>query len=244
MIEIGMIKSRDESLFTKMSSTKYLTRGIGPALSSDNGIAISKLKISHFLNGARNGLRLLSDPRENIPVFAVYAKLRRMAKAVFLDRDETLNPDSGYINHPDLLTLFPWVAAELALLKQSGFSLVVVSNQSGIGRGLITWDQLSEVHAKLDRLLFEAVGIHIDHFEICPHHPDVNCTCRKPKPKLILDAASFLKVDLERSFMIGDRKSDYEAGVAAGLKKSFLIHPGDERSFKMAIAEILKSEPK
>jgi heptosyltransferase-2 len=164
-----------------------------------------------------------------------------MAKAVFLDRDETLNPDPGYISDPDLFSLFPWVAAELAKLKQHGFELVVVSNQSGIGRGLITWEQLNDIHQKLNRLLTETAGISIDHYEICPHHPEKSCSCRKPKPKLITDAAAYLNVNLSESFMIGDRKSDYEAGIAAGLKKSFLIQPGDEKSFKAAIAEILQS---
>jgi D,D-heptose 1,7-bisphosphate phosphatase len=162
-----------------------------------------------------------------------------MAKAVFLDRDETLNPDPGYISDPDLFQLYPWVAEELAKLKKAGFLLVVVSNQSGIGRGLITWEQLNDIHHKLNRLLAEAVQIRIDHFEICPHHPDESCSCRKPKPKLITDAAEYLKVDLSQSYMLGDRKSDYEAGINAGLKKSFLIQPGDERTFKAAVAEIL-----
>lgn len=164
-----------------------------------------------------------------------------MAKAVFLDRDETLNPDPGYISDPDLFSLYPWVAPELAKLKADGFLLVVVSNQSGIGRGLISWEQLNEVHQKLNRLLNEAVGIQIDHFEVCPHHPDESCSCRKPHPKLILNAAEFMKIDLSKSFMIGDRKSDFEAGKNANLKNSFLIRPGDERTFKETVNLILNS---
>lgn len=162
-----------------------------------------------------------------------------MAKAVFLDRDETLNPDSGYISDPDHFTLYPWVAGELLKLKNQGFKLVVVSNQSGIGRGLITWDQLNEIHLKLDRLLVEQAQIKIDYYAICPHHPDDACLCRKPKPKLLLDAANDLKLDLSQSYLIGDRKSDVDAGISAGVKKSFLIRPSDERTFKAAIAEIL-----
>ncbi len=164
-----------------------------------------------------------------------------MAKAVFMDRDETLNPDSGYISDPKHFTLFNWVAPELRRLKDAGFLLVVVSNQSGIGRGLIQWDALREIHLKMNQLLADASGVQIDEFAICPHKPDDECECRKPKPTLILNTALKRSIDLKQSFMIGDRKSDYEAGVAAGVKESFLIHPGDEHSFKMAVEAILKS---
>jgi len=150
-----------------------------------------------------------------------------MAKAVFLDRDETLNPDSGYISDANLFTLYPWVPEELKKLKDAGFLLIVVSNQSGVGRGLITWQGLTEIHQKLDRLLMEAVQIKIDYYEICPHHPDELCDCRKPKPKLILDAAKKLSLDLNHSYIIGDRQTDFEAGMSAGLRKSFLILSGD-----------------
>jgi D-glycero-D-manno-heptose 1,7-bisphosphate phosphatase len=164
-----------------------------------------------------------------------------MAKAVFLDRDETLNPDSGYINDPNLFHLYPWVPSGLARLKTAGFLLVVVSNQSGVNRGLITEHQLGLIHAKLDTLLFQAADIHIDHYAICPHTPEENCECRKPKPRLILDAAKALNIELSESFMIGDRSSDYEVGVNAKVKKSYLILPGDEASFHSAVQEILSS---
>jgi len=162
-----------------------------------------------------------------------------MAKAVFLDRDETLNPDPGYLNDPNLFHLFPWVPSELKKIKNAGFLLIIVSNQSGINRGLITQNQLRLIHSKLDTLLFQEAQIRIDHYAICPHMPEESCECRKPKPRLILDAAKRFKIDLSKSFMIGDRSTDYEAGVNAGLKKSFLILPGNELSFKLAIQEIL-----
>jgi histidinol-phosphate phosphatase family protein len=162
-----------------------------------------------------------------------------MAKAVFLDRDETLNPDSGYISDPAEFKLYPWVSSELLKLKKRDFLLILVSNQSGIGRGIITGDQLISIHQKLNRLLFEEAGIGIDDFSICPHTPDDQCDCRKPKPKLLLDAAEKNDIDLSQSFMMGDRQSDYDAGEAAGVKQSFMIVPGDEKSFKQAIATIL-----
>ena len=165
-----------------------------------------------------------------------------MAKAVFFDRDETLNPDPGYISDPSLFTLYPWVGDELRHLKDAGFLLIVVSNQSGVGRGLIAWDKLELIHEKLDTLLMQKAGIEIDCFAICPHRPDENCSCRKPKPELILGTAKAFEIDLSQSYMVGDRTSDYEAGLNAGVRKSFLIHPGDEISFKAAVAEILRNE--
>jgi histidinol-phosphate phosphatase family protein len=161
-----------------------------------------------------------------------------MAKAVFLDRDETLNPDPGYISDPDHFSLYPWVPGGLRRLKDAGYLLVVVSNQSGVGRGWIDPAALERIHAKLDRLLLEAEGIRMDAYSICPHRPEDGCVCRKPKPELLLRAARSLDIDLSESFMIGDRKSDYEAGLAAGVKKSYCISPGDEASFKEAIREI------
>ncbi len=169
----------------------------------------------------------------------LYAKLEGMAKAVFLDRDETLNPDPGYINDPNMFSIFPWVAEELARLKKAGYLLIIVSNQSGIGRGLVTWPQLFKIHQKLNNLLNDSVGITIDHFSICPHHPDDQCACRKPKPELLLSSAKLFSVDFSKSYLIGDRITDCEAGDSAGVKKSFLIRPGDEATFRDAVAQIL-----
>jgi len=164
-----------------------------------------------------------------------------MAKAVFFDRDETLNPDTGYLNNPNHFYLYPWVIEPLARLKKAGFMLILVSNQSGIGRGHITWDQLTAIHEKLNRLLQEQAQIQLDDITVCPHSPDEECECRKPKPKLILEAAVKHNIDLNESFIIGDRESDYQAGKNAGLKESFLIKPGDEKTFLAAVDKILKS---
>jgi D-glycero-D-manno-heptose 1,7-bisphosphate phosphatase len=162
-----------------------------------------------------------------------------MAKAVFLDRDETLNPDPGYISDPGNFMLYPWVSHELKRLKDAGFLLVIISNQSGVGRGLIPHGALEAIHQKLNHLLHAAVGIEIDHFAICTHRPEEECLCRKPKPKLILDSAAQFGIELSDSYMIGDRESDRLAGLNAGVKRSFKIEPGDEASFKLAIREIL-----
>lgn len=152
-------------------------------------------------------------------------KKRAPKKAIFLDRDGTLNPDPGYISDVDKFELFPGVVEALRELQTAGFLLVVISNQSGIARGKITHDQLHRIHEKLDRLL-AMHGIHIHHYALCLHHPEENCECRKPKPKLILETAARYSIDLSRSFMIGDKLSDVEAGRNAQLAGSFMVGTG------------------
>lgn len=171
---------------------------------------------------------------------SAYDKLVDMAKAVFFDRDHTLNPDPGYINDPDLFDLYPWVPEELAKLKANGFLLIIVSNQSGIARGLITWEQLNLIHRKMDEILIQKVNLKIDSYQICPHHPDEGCECRKPRTKLIFDAVKTFNIDLTQSFMVGDRASDLETGKNAGMRGGLLVQPGDEVSFRAAVSEILK----
>jgi histidinol-phosphate phosphatase family protein len=149
-----------------------------------------------------------------------------LRKAIFLDRDGTLNEDPGYLRDPAQIKLLPEVGEALALLKGLGFLLVVVTNQSGIGRGLIQTSALPLIHKRLDELLKPYVS-KIDLYQICPHHPDDRCECRKPKPKLILDAAHILGIDVSRSYMIGDKSGDLGAGFAAGCKASILVRTGE-----------------
>jgi UDP-glucose 4-epimerase len=153
-------------------------------------------------------------------------KRRRPRRAVFLDRDGTLNADPGYLSHPDQMRLLPGVGEALAELKRAGFALVVVSNQSGVGRGLIEPAMIPAIHRRLDELL-RPWGIRIERYELCFHRPEQGCDCRKPKPKLLLDAAAALEVDITKSFMVGDKASDIGAGRAAGCQASVLIRTGD-----------------
>jgi D-glycero-D-manno-heptose 1,7-bisphosphate phosphatase len=143
------------------------------------------------------------------------------ARAVFLDRDGTLIEDVGYPRDPDDVRLVDGAAEALARLAAAGFRLVVVSNQSGIGRGLVDPDEAQAVH---DRLVseFERRGIAFDGAKYCPHAPDEGCECRKPAPGLLLAAAQELGLDLESSFMIGDKQSDVEAGRRAGSRAVLL----------------------
>jgi UDP-glucose 4-epimerase len=152
-------------------------------------------------------------------------KKRALKKAVFLDRDGTLNFDPGYLNNADELTLLPGVPEALKRLSDAGYVLVVVSNQSGVARGKITLSQLRRIHEKLD-LMLATSGVRIFHYALCFHHPDTECECRKPQPKLVLDAAARYAIDLSNSFMVGDKQTDVECGRNAGLKDSFLVRTG------------------
>ncbi len=138
-------------------------------------------------------------------------------KALFLDRDGTIIVDKHYLRDPDKVELLPGVGPCLRTLTQNGFIIVVVTNQSGIGRGLITEAEVDAQHHRLAGLLatFNAEPRRIVY---CPHAPESDCLCRKPKPKMILDAALELGIDTKRSFMIGDKESDVEAGRASGCR--------------------------
>ena len=146
-------------------------------------------------------------------------------KAIFLDRDGTINVDPGYLSQPEQMTLIPGVGEALARLKKAGFALVVVSNQSGVGRGIIAHDALVRIHARMEELLAPH-GVRIDHYELCIHRPEEDCECRKPKAKLLLDAARALGLDLAQSYMVGDKLSDLQAGRNAGCKASVLVRTG------------------
>jgi UDP-glucose 4-epimerase len=148
-----------------------------------------------------------------------------LRRAVFLDRDGTLNEDPGYLSDPAQLKLYAGVGEALARLKAAGFLLVVVSNQSGVARGFIPPDALPKIHRRLDELL-APWNLVIDHYELCIHRPEDACECRKPKPKLLVDAARVLGVDLAQSFMIGDKDTDAGAGRAAGCRASVLVRTG------------------
>lgn len=148
-------------------------------------------------------------------------------RAVFLDRDGTLNQDPGYLREPSQVHLFPGVGEALRRLKDAGFLLIVISNQSGVGRGLIDPEQIPKIHRQLDALI-GVCGVKIDYYGLCFHRPDQNCECRKPKPKLLLDAMKALRINPTMSYMIGDRLSDVFAGQAAGCRGSFLVDYSQE----------------
>jgi len=136
---------------------------------------------------------------------------------VFLDRDGTLNHDPGFIKSAAEMKLLPGVAAALARLKTAGAKLVVVTNQSGVGRGLITLKDLESVHTRLQGLL-EQEGAVLDAIYFCPHRPDDGCLCRKPGRGMVDRAVAELQLDLRRSYLVGDRVRDLELARAVGAK--------------------------
>jgi len=137
--------------------------------------------------------------------------------ALFLDRDGTLIIDKNYPRNPDEVEIMPGAADFLEKMTAQGFALVVVSNQSGIGRGIIKPAEAEAVHQRFTAE-FKKRGVEFDGAYHCPHAPEDPCECRKPKPGMLLKAASELGLDLSRSFMIGDKLADVAAGQNAGCK--------------------------
>lgn len=151
--------------------------------------------------------------------------------AVLLDRDETIIVDVPFNGDPEKVEPVAGVREALELLRVAGLPLAVISNQSGVGRGYITLDEVDSVNRRVEELLGPFAG-----FFICPHAPEDNCECRKPKPKLILDAARALGVDPTCCVMVGDRESDVEAAHNAG---AIPMRIDATRSLTQAVDEIL-----
>ncbi|MBX3007987.1 MAG: HAD family hydrolase [Melioribacteraceae bacterium] len=146
--------------------------------------------------------------------------------ALFLDRDGTINEDTGYVKNPDEITILPGVPEGIRKLKeQFGFKMIVISNQAGISKGLMTREDVELVNARINELL-NTEGAYIDDYLYCPYHPDFDppekTICRKPSPMMIIEAAKLHDVDLSASYMIGDRASDIEAGINANVKTILL----------------------
>jgi D-glycero-D-manno-heptose 1,7-bisphosphate phosphatase len=137
--------------------------------------------------------------------------------AVFLDRDATLIEDVGYPRDPSLVRLLPGAAQALSELARRGFALVIISNQSGVGRGLLSVSEAEAVHAEVVRH-FAAAGVSFAGAYYCYHGPDDCCDCRKPAPGLLHQAMRELNLDPSRSFMVGDKEIDVAAGLAAGCR--------------------------
>ena len=161
--------------------------------------------------------------------------------AVFLDRDGTLIEDMDYLSDPAGVHVLPGVPEALGRLREAGFLLVIVTNQSGIGRGYFTEDD----HQAVAEAVRQELDVTFDGEYHCPHAPDDGCACRKPSPGMLRRAAADLAIDLSRSVMVGNREGDALAGLAAGCR-SMLIGSGSgpeaaerARDFPAAVAKIL-----
>ncbi len=178
--------------------------------------------------------------------------LRNKQKAIFLDRDGTINKEVGFLTSMDKMELLPGAAEAIKLVNDSGYLAVVATNQPVIARGEVTWQELDRIHDKLETLLGEK-GAYLDRIYFCPHHPDsgfegeipslkIKCDCRKPSPGMLLRAAGDLNIDLEKSWMVGDRDKDIQAGINAGTRTARIFDktaPKDsERSRSEVAADI------
>jgi len=164
-------------------------------------------------------------------------------KAVLLDRDDTLIEDPGYINHPSQVRLLDGVAESLVELHAMGYKLVVVSNQSGVARGIVTEQVLGEIHDRLKALLTEK-GAYLDAIYYCPYHPEGiipkyrrESDLRKPNPGMILQAAGEMNLDLSQSWAIGNSDRDIEAGRRAGCKTIMLESIGRDKNLVPSLAK-------
>ena len=158
--------------------------------------------------------------------------LKNKQKAIFLDRDGTINKYVGFLRDINDFELLPGAAEAIRKINASGYLAIVVTNQPVIARGEVTFDQLQEIHNKMETLLGQE-GAYLDAIYFCPHHPDkgfegevpelkIDCDCRKPKPGMLVKAAEDFNIDLSQSWMVGDGKSDVKAGQNAGCHSALI----------------------
>lgn len=151
--------------------------------------------------------------------------------AIFLDRDGTLNVDHGYVHEIDDFQFIDGAIDACRTLKEMGYALVLVTNQSGIARGKFTEDQFMHLTEWMDWSLADR-DVDLDGIYFCPHHPDGEgeyrqiCECRKPKPGMFIDAQKELNIDMAASYMVGDKPEDMQAATAAGVGTKVLVRTG------------------
>ena len=157
-------------------------------------------------------------------------------KTVFVDRDGVINQErSDYVKSISELEIYPNVSKNIKLLKDAGFLVIVITNQSAVNRGIITHEMINQIHNSIQDHL-KKHGTFLDGFYYCPHIPNENCNCRKPKPGLFQQAILELNIDLNSSWMIGDSDSDIEAADSIGCKA---IKISDNFSLDNAVQKIL-----
>ena len=156
-----------------------------------------------------------------------------MKKALFLDRDGVINIDNTYIYKIEDFHFIDGVFEFMREAQRRGFIIVVITNQSGIGRGYYSLEDFHKLtDFMLEELQREGIKITKEHIFFCPHSPEAECSCRKPEPKMILDAKERFDIDLSKSCMIGDKVSDIEAGIRAGVAKNILISKNSKISME------------
>lgn len=191
------------------------------------------------------------ETEKDIESGKVHARnLKNKQKAIFLDRDGTINKIVGFVTKPEQFELIEGTAEAIKAINKSGYLAIVVTNQPVIARGDCTFEELQTIHDKMETELGKA-GAFVDAIYVCPHHTDkgfegerpeykCNCDCRKPKPGLLLQAAKDFNIDLSESYMIGDSHRDVEAGENAGVKKSIKVEENKENGLLNCIKRLLK----
>lgn len=160
------------------------------------------------------------------------------SKAVFLDRDGVINKErTDYVKTVNELVILDDIANPIKKLRDNGFLVVVVTNQSAINRGLTSHQNVESIHSAI-QVYLKKNETQVDAFYYCPHRPDEHCECRKPKPGLLIKAIDELKIDVKSSWMIGDRDSDMEAARMVGCKA---IKISSNSGFNNAVQSILNS---
>lgn len=191
------------------------------------------------------------ETEKDIESGKVHARnLKNKQKAIFLDRDGTINKMVGFVTKPEQFELIEGAAEAIKTINKSGYLAIVVTNQPVIARGDCTFEELQIIHDKMETELGK-VGAFVDAIYVCPHHTDkgfegerleykCNCDCRKPKPGLLLQAAKDFNIDLSESYMIGDSHRDVEAGENAGVMKSVKVEENKENGLLETLRQLLK----
>lgn len=154
-----------------------------------------------------------------------------MRPAVLFDRDGTLVEETGYLDRLERLVFFPYAIDAVRLMNRAGYAVVIVTNQAGVGRGMFEEQFVRDTHEVMTARFGEG-GARVDGYYYCPHHPEASvaryrvvCACRKPAAGMLLEAAAELDLDLSRSFAVGDKWADVQAGQAAGAR-GILVRTG------------------
>lgn len=193
--------------------------------------------------------------------------LRNKQKAIFLDRDGTINEYKGFLTDIDSFELIPGVCDAIRKINDSGYLAIVVTNQPVIARGEVTYEELQKIHNKMETLLGKE-GAYVDAIYFCPHHPHkgydgeitalkVECTCRKPRPGMLLEAAQKFNIDLSQSWMVGDGENDIRAGQAvncstaliqndnaADCGQTWIVHSLEEFAERLFDKDLVRMEEK
>ena len=175
----------------------------------------------------------MNDPQHNLEVAAQQSGAQKgpngLCPAIFLDRDGTVTDEVGYINHISRARVYPYAPEAVRMLKSTGLPVIVVTNQSGVGRGYFTEEIVLQVHRMVEDAL-SAAGTNVDAFYYCPHHPGAvieryrqECRCRKPGTAMAEEAAKRFGIDLSRSYVVGDTYRDMKMGFAIGARTVMLM---------------------